>query len=239
MVLNDKEVLNFFREKLSENDLVVSDDRLEKFVLYMRNLQDWNSRINLTAIKDDREIIVKHFVDSILISKYIDGECVIDIGAGAGFPGIPLKIFDDSLKITLLDAVNKKVLFMNDSIDKLALENIVALHGRAEDYAHNVKYRECFDVATSRAVANMSTLVEYMLPFVKVGGKCFCMKGPNSEEEINEAKVAIDRLGGRIEKVVNYSLDDNERCLVIIDKVKKTEQTYPRNQGKPLKNPIR
>lgn len=235
----EEEILQYFKDKLSENNIEVSNEKLEKFILYMKNLQDWNSRINLTAIKDEKDIIIKHFIDSIFISKYLDGKKVIDIGAGAGFPGIPLKIFDDSLNITLLDAVNKKVLFMNDSIAKLDLKNINALHGRAEDYAHNKKYRECFDVATSRAVANMSTLVEYMLPFVKVGGSCLCMKGPNSEEEINEAKVAISRLGGHIDEVINYSLEDNERCLVIIKKIKNTEQIYPRNQGKPLKNPIR
>ncbi len=237
--MEEKEILQFFKEKLSENNIEVSNEKLEKFILYMKNLQEWNTKINLTAIKDEKDIIIKHFIDSIFISKYLDGKRVVDIGAGAGFPGIPLKIFDDDLNITLLDAVNKKVLFMNDSITKLDLKNIIALHGRAEDYAHNKEYRECFDVATSRAVANMSTLVEYMLPFVKVGGSCLCMKGPNSEEEINEAKVAISRLGGHIEEVINYSLEDNERCLIVIKKIKKTEQIYPRNQGKPLKNPIR
>ena len=152
---------------------------------------------NRDEIKEEKDIIVKHFIDSILIEKEVKGEKLIDIGSGAGFPGIPLKIVRNDLDVTLIDSVNKKVLFMQDSIDKLKLDNIIAVHCRAEDYAHNKKYRETFDVVTSRAVANMSTLVEYMLPFVKVGGKCICMKGPNSEEEIKSfEQIKIDKVEG-------------------------------------------
>lgn len=237
--MNREEVISFFNEKLNENNITISDEQMNDFILYMDNLIEWNKKINLTAIKEEKDIIVKHFIDSILIEKEVIGDKLIDIGSGAGFPGIPLKIFRNDLNVTLIDSVNKKVLFMNDSIEKLKLDNIVAIHCRAEEYAHNNKYRESFDVATSRAVANMSTLVEYMLPFVKLGGKCICMKGPNSEEEINDSKKAISMLGGEIERVEKYKIDDNDRCLVIIKKIKKTEQIYPRNQGKPLKFPLK
>ena len=194
--MDREEVINFFNEKLKENDIKISEDQMNNFILYMYNLIEWNKKINLTAIKEEEDIIVKHFIDSILIEKEISGDKLIDIGSGAGFPGIPLKIVRNDLDVTLIDSVNKKVLFMQDSIDKLKLDNIVAVHCRAEDYAHDKQFRESFDVATSRAVANMSTLVEYMLPFVKVGGKCICMKGPNSEEEINDSKKAISILVG-------------------------------------------
>ena len=234
--------MRFFEElKIAANDvnLELSEKQYEQFIKYMRLVQEWNEKINLTAIKKEDDIIVKHFIDSIFILKYINGYKIIDIGSGAGFPGIPLKIAENNLDITLLDSVNKKVLFMQDSIEKMGLKNIVAIHGRAEDYAHDIKYREQYDVATSRAVANMSTLVEYMLPFVKIGGFCICMKGPNSDEEIIDSKKAIFKLGGEIKEVKKYSIEGNDRCLVIIKKIKKTEQTYPRNQGKPLKSPLR
>lgn len=223
----------------SRNNINLPDEIYYKFVLYMENLIEWNSRMNLTAIKDEEGIIIKHFLDSIMIKDYVKEEKILDIGSGAGFPGIPLKIIDEKLDLTLMDAVNKKVLFMNDSIDKLGLKNAIAIHGRAEDFGHNEIYRECFDTVISRAVANMSTLVEYMLPFVKSGGYCLCMKGPDSEEEINDSKKAINVLGGKIEKIYNYEYEENKRCLVVVSKIKDTEQTYPRKQGKPSKNPIR
>lgn len=203
------------------------------------NLIEWNQKINLTAIKEEKDIIIKHFIDSIIINDKITGERMMDIGSGAGFPGIPLKIMNDNLKVTLLDSVNKKVNFMNDSINKIGLEKIKAIHARAEEIAHEKVYREQYDVVVSRAVANMSTLVEYMIPFVKVGGKCLCLKGPNSDEEIELAKNAIKKLGGKIEDVISYKIEDNERCLVIISKIKSTEQIYPRKNGKALKEPLR
>lgn len=236
--MNREEFKSFLIQKASENNIQISDEAVEKFYLYMKNLIDWNQRINLTAIKDEKEIIIKHFIDSILVNKYIDGDRLLDIGSGAGFPGIPLKIVNRDLGVTLIDSVNKKVNFMKDSIDKICLENIEALHVRAEDLAHEREYREQFDTVVSRAVANMTTLVEYMIPFVRVGGKCLCLKGPNCEEEINSAKNAIRKLGGKIEEVIEYKVDDNERCLVVINKIKNTEQTYPRKLGKPLKEPL-
>ncbi len=233
-----EEFHKFLLLKLEENNIKINNDDVNKFYLYMNNLLEWNQKINLTAIKSEKDIIVKHFIDSIIIDKYVNGNEVLDIGSGAGFPGIPLKIVNDNLNITLIDSVNKKVNFMNDSINKLKLKNIRAIHVRAEEMAHEKMFREKFDIVVSRAVANMSTLVEYMLPFVKVGGKCLCLKGPNCEEEINLSKNAIKKLGGKIEEVIEYKLEDNDRCLVIIDKIKNTEQIYPRKQGKPLKEPL-
>lgn len=236
--MNKEEFKDFLLSKSNENNIEIDDCVIEKFYLYMNNLLEWNQKINLTAIKEEKDIIIKHFIDSIIVNKYVSGNRLLDIGSGAGFPGIPLKIVNNNLDIILIDSVNKKVNFMNDSINKLELNNIKAMHVRAEEMAHEKVFRENFDIVVSRAVANMSTLVEYMIPFVKVGGKCLCLKGPNCEEEINSSKNAIKKLGGKIEQVIEYKLEDNERCLIIIDKIKNTEQTYPRKQGKPLKEPL-
>lgn len=237
--MNEKEFDIFFREKCFENNINILPKDIKKFYLYMNSLMEWNNKINLTAIKDEKGIIIKHFIDSIIIGKELVGKNIIDIGSGAGFPGIPLKLIDNDLNLTLIDSVNKKVNFMNYIIDMLGLTNTFSIHIRAEGLAHNFKYREAYDVAVSRAVANMSTLVEYMIPFVKIGGKAICLKGPNSKEEIDISKGAIEKLGGEIEKILEYKIDENERCLVIIKKIKSTEQIYPRKQGKPLKEPLR
>lgn len=237
--MNENEIKSFLVQKALENGINISEQEANKFYIYMMNLIEWNQKINLTAIKEEKDIIIKHFIDSIIINEKMTGNKVMDIGSGAGFPGIPLKIMNDNFEVTLLDSVNKKVNFMNDSIRKIGLENIEAIHARAEDMAHEKVYREQYDVVVSRAVANMSTLVEYMIPFVKVGGKCLCLKGPNSEEEIELAKNAIKKLGGKIEDVISYKIENNERCLVVISKIKNTEQTYPRKNGKALKEPLR
>ena len=207
----------------------------------MNLLLEWNEKINLTAITQPEEIKLKHFVDSLTVLKYInDDDKVIDIGTGAGFPGIPLKIMKENTKITLLDSLNKRINFLNIVIETLNLRNIQAIHGRAEEIARNKLYREKYDVAVSRAVANLSTLTEYMLPFVKVGGKCICMKGANVNEEIEKAKNAIKELGGEIERVDNFYLsdNDNERNIIIIRKVKETSSKYPRKAGMPSKEPL-
>lgn len=236
--MNKEEFKNFLIQRAAENDFHIEEDVIDEFYLYMRNLIEWNQKINLTAIKDEREIVIKHFIDSILVSKYLTGDRILDLGSGAGFPGIPLKIVNKGLDVTLIDSVNKKVNFMKDSIDKIGLKNIDAFHTRAEDLAHESEYREQFDTVVSRAVANMTTLVEYMIPFVRVGGKCLCLKGPNCEDEINSAKNAIRKLGGKIEEVIEYKIDNNDRCLVVINKIRNTEQIYPRKLGKPLKEPL-
>ncbi|MBP3464499.1 MAG: 16S rRNA (guanine(527)-N(7))-methyltransferase RsmG [Clostridia bacterium] len=229
----------FIEEKSKEIGIDLSKTEINLFYSYMQNLLEWNKKVNLTAITDEKDIIIKHFIDSIIINKEIEGNTMLDIGSGAGFPGIPLKIINNKMNVVLLDAINKKVTFMNDTINKLDLKNIIAIHGRAEDYAHDDNYREKFDIVISRAVSNMTTLVEYMLPFVSVGGKCLCLKGPSVQEELDSARNAIKILGGKIDKVCEYTVENNERTLIIISKEKNTEQIYPRKQGKPLKEPLR
>ena len=185
----------------------IDEEKVKKFQKYKDLLLEWNNKINLTAITEENEIILKHFIDSCTILKYIeDNQKIIDIGTGAGFPGIPLKIMNKSLEITLVDSLNKRVNFLNEVINELELENIEGIHARAEDLGRDNNYREKYDVATSRAVANLSTLLEYLMPFVKVNGICICMKGPNIEEELNEAKKAINELSGKLEEVHNFKL---------------------------------
>ena len=230
-----------FKQKLNEFDIKINDEQIKSFEKYMNLLLEWNEKINLTAITQPEEIKLKHFVDSLTVLKYInDDDKVIDIGTGAGFPGIPLKIMNKNTKITLLDSLNKRINFLNIVIEKLDLSNIQAIHGRAEEIARNKLYREKYDVAVSRAVANLSTLTEYMLPFVKVGGKCICMKGANVNEELERAQNAIKELGGEIEKIDNFFLsdNDNERNIIIIKKVKETKSKYPRKAGTPSKEPL-
>ena len=232
-----------FSEKIKEymNKINISDKQIEKFFDYMNLLLEWNEKINLTAITEPEDIILKHFVDCATILKYIkDEDKIIDIGTGAGFPGIPLKILNEKLDITLMDSLNKRINFLNEIINKLDLKNIVAIHARAEELARNKGYREKFDIATSRAVANLSTLSEYMLPFVKKDGMVISMKGSNIEEEVKNAKKAIKILGGEIEKIDNFNLanTNNIRNIITIKKVVKTPKEFPRKAGKPSKEPI-
>lgn len=233
---------NKLEEKLKQIDINISEKEIENFKIYMELLLEWNEKINLTAITDEDDIILKHFVDSLTIKKYIsENEKIIDIGTGAGFPGIPIAIMNKDNEITLMDSLNKRIIFLNDVIEKLGLINVKAIHSRAEELARNKTYREKYDIAVSRAVANLSTLVEYMLPFVSIGGKCICMKGPNIEEELKNAKNAIKELGGEIIKIENFKLpeSDNERNIVIIKKIKETSSKYPRKSGTPSKEPIK
>jgi 16S rRNA (guanine527-N7)-methyltransferase len=220
----------------------LSDKQENQFEKYMKLLVEWNEKVNLTAITEHDDIILKHFVDSLTIEKYINnGASVIDVGTGAGFPGIPLKIYNESLDVTLLDSLNKRINFLNEVIKELDLEKIKTIHLRAEDGGKDKMLREKFDVATSRAVANLSTLSEYLLPFVKVGGEAICMKGPNVEDELKDAKKAIKILGGEVEKNEKIVLpnSDIERNIIIIKKVKPTPKSFPRKAGTPSKAPIK
>ncbi len=229
------------KEYMNKINIEISDKQIEKFFDYMNLLLEWNEKINLTAITEPEDIILKHFVDCATILKYIkDEDKIIDIGTGAGFPGIPLKILNEKLDITLMDSLNKRINFLNEIINKLDLKNIVAIHARAEELARNKEYREKFDIATSRAVANLSTLSEYMLPFVKKDGMVISMKGSNIEEEVKNAKKAIKILGGEIEKIDNFNLanTNNIRNIITIKKVVKTPKEFPRKAGKPSKEPI-
>ena len=229
-------------EKVKKIGIELKEEQLEKFYLYMNILLEWNEKINLTAITNEEEIILKHFVDSLTINKYIEeGKSIIDVGTGAGFPGIPIKILREDLKVTLLDSLNKRINFLNEVIEKLDLKNIKCIHGRAEEFGKNKNYREKYDFATSRAVANMSTLSEYLIPFVKVGGKVLAMKGDKAEEELEEAKKAIKLLGGKVENIDNFYLPDSDikRNIIIIKKIEKTERKFPRKPGMPAKEPIK
>lgn len=235
-----------FKNKLRENaDIIrvsLDEEMLDKFYNYKNLVIEWNEKINLTAITDDLDFVVKHFVDSLTINKYIEkGKTIIDIGTGAGFPGIPLKILNKDNKIILFDSLNKRLKVLDDIINKIDLKNIETLHGRAEETFKNKKHREKYDVAVSRAVATLNVLAELMLPAVKIGGICICMKGNNAEEEILEAKKAISELGGEIIKVEKTVLPELnlERNIIIIKKIKQTPTKYPRKPGTPQKEPIK
>lgn len=235
-----------FSEKMKQlaNDINIKLDekQVTGFYKYMNLLLEWNEKINLTAITEVDDIIIKHFIDSITALKYIEnGSKIIDVGTGAGFPGIPLAIINPNLKITLMDSLNKRIIFLNEVIKKLEIKNIETIHGRAEEFGKNGKYREKYDIAISRAVANMSTLSEYLIPFVKENGKCIYMKGPEIEEELESAKYAINELGGKIQSIEKMKLPktDIKRNIIIVKKVQKTNIKYPRKSGTPAKEPLK
>ena len=220
----------------------LTEEQIINFFEYMNLLLEWNEKINLTAITDVNDIILKHFIDSMTIVKYLkENNTMIDVGTGAGFPGIPIAIMREDVKITLLDSLNKRINFLNEVCSELKINNIDTIHGRAEEAGQNKQYREKYDIAVSRAVANMTTLSEYLIPFVKVGGICICMKGSEIDHELEQAKFAIKELGGKIEKVEKFNLPDSdiERNIVIIKKIKPTPNKYPRKAGMPSKMPIR
>lgn len=220
----------------------INDKQVNQFNVYYNLLIDWNTRMNLTSITEKQEVIDKHFIDSIALYKYKNyaGKNILDVGTGAGFPGIPLKIICPDSKIVLLDSLAKRVTFLNEVIKELNLDNIIAVHGRAEDFARDVKYRESFDFVVSRAVANLSTLSEYCLPFVSVNGEFISYKSGNIEEEITMSEKAIGILGGKISNVEKFipPYTDFDRSLVMIKKVKSTSKKYPRKAGTPSKDPI-
>ena len=217
-------------------------DQLKQFDTYYQLLVEWNQRINLTAITDPEGVAVKHFADSLSFFNYCtipEGGAVIDIGTGAGFPGIVLKIVRPDIQLTLLDSLKKRFLFLEDLLNQLGLE-ATFLQGRAEAYGQNLNYRESYDVAVSRAVAQLNTLSEYCLPFVRLSGRFVAFKGGNSDEEICSAKHAIQTLGGKLAAVHSFSLpmDGGSRSLVEIEKVQPTSDKYPRNNGRIKAKPL-
>ena len=235
------EFSNLMKEYGKEIQIKFTEEQLQKFYEYMNMLIEWNKKINLTAIIEPKEIILKHFIDSLTILKYVnDNEKMLDVGTGAGFPGIPIKIMNEKIEITLLDSLNKRINFLNEVINKLKLKNISAIHSRIEDYGKNNKYREKYDIVTSRAVANLATLSEYMLPMLKIKGKSICMKGSDIKEEVKNSKRAINILGGEIVNIEELVLpkSDNRRNLIIIKKKKNTPLKYPRKAGIPSKEPL-
>lgn len=227
-----------FNELISKYN-IKSNNITKQLYTYMECILESNNNINLTSITNPNEFIVKHFIDSLIISEYIDGNKILDIGTGAGFPGIPLAINNPDKNFVLLDSVNKKLNVIRGTLPKININNVDVIHSRAEDLAHDNEYREQFDCVVSRAVANLTTLVEYMLPFAKVGGMIICLKGPNYEQELMDASKAIDILGGRVEKTLSFNIEDNERNIIFIKKYKTTPEKFPRGQGKPLKEPIK
>lgn len=236
-----QEFSNLMQEYGKEINIVFTEEQLQKFYQYMNLLIEWNEKINLTAIVEPKEIILKHFMDSLTIIKHIEqNKTVIDIGTGAGFPGIPIKIMREDLKITLLDSLNKRINFLDEVIQKLELKNITAVHARIEEYAKNKQYREKYDIVTSRAVANLTTLSEYMLPMVAVKGMAICMKGSEVNEEILKSKNSIKLLGGEISKIEEFTLpkSDHKRNLILVKKIKQTPSKYPRKPGIPSKEPL-
>ena len=236
-----EEFQEIFLEELKKINLKIEREEIKKFYEYMKILIEWNEKINLTAIKDEKEIIIKHFIDSLTINKYIgNAESMVDVGTGAGFPGIPIKIVNKNLKVILVDSLNKRINFLNEVIEKLDLQNIKTVHARAEDLGKDKQYRESFDVVTSRAVANMTVLTEYLLPLTKIGGNCICMKGAEIEDELENAKYAIKLLGGKVDKVEKIEISDEHmgRNIILIKKQENTPKQYPRKAGIPLKKPL-
>ena len=239
--------MNRLKEICSKINIDVSEVQLQQFNKYYEMLIEKNKVMNLTAITEKEDVIIKHFVDSIAVIPYLkdknilkDDSSIIDIGTGAGFPGLPLKIMLPDIKFTLLDSLNKRVGFLNEVISELGLSNSNAIHGRAEDFASDSLYREKYDICVSRAVANLSTLSEYCLPFVKKDGLFISYKAGNCEEEINNSKNAIKLLGGKINKVEDFVLPEStaERVFVFIKKLNNTDKKYPRKAGIPAKKPL-
>lgn len=223
----------------AEEKLTLTEEQKKKLVTYADILKEWNAKINLTAITDDDGICEKHFLDSLLPLKYFEltkNAKVIDVGTGAGFPGIPIKIYRDDVELTLLDSLNKRINFLTEVCKAIGI-SADCIHARAEDGAKRDELREQFDIATARAVANLPVLCEYCLPYVKVGGYFVALKGPN--EEVDEGKKAISILGGKIQSVNDYELPcGDKRRLIIIKKISHTPTKYPRNSGQIAKSPL-
>lgn len=225
-------------------NIELTDKQAGQFVKYYEMLVEKNKVMNLTTITEYSDVVVKHFADSLLVSNVIDLKSVnniIDVGTGAGFPGIPIKIVFPDIKVTLLDSLNKRINFLNEVITELELENVKCIHGRAEDYGHNSEYREKYELCVSRAVANLSTLSEYCLPFIKVNGNFISYKASNIDEELSGAVNAIAKLGGKIEHTITLELPNEtevERNFVVIRKISKLNNKYPRKSGTPSKEPL-
>jgi len=231
---------SLLKKESAEIGVELDDFQLSQFEKYYNLLIEWNKKINLTRITEPSEVVTKHFVDSLTLLKYCEfpeGAKLIDVGTGAGFPGIPLKIARPDIKLTLLDSLNKRLVFLNEVCEQTGIEAEIA-HARAEDGGKDMAYRERFDIAVSRAVAKLNTLSEYCLPYVKVGSAFIAMKGPELTAELSEAKTAIKTLGGEIAAVNEFNLKDAGRTIAVIKKTKPTPKAYPRHSGKIKSKPL-
>ena len=234
--------LEKFRQGLEKLNIDLTEEQTEQFLEYYEFLIETNKVMNLTAITDFDEVIEKHFLDSLSLCRVFELNRqirVIDMGTGAGFPGIPLKIAFPQIDLLLVDSLNKRIKFLREATKRLSLENVAALHARAEEIAKDKQYREQFDLCVSRAVANLSTLSEYCIPFVKEGGMFISYKSGDIEEEVSAAEKAVAVLGGNINQVYRFELGEQKRSFVMIEKQKKTPKAYPRKAGIPTRDPLR
>lgn len=237
MLINKNDLDSLF----AKGAMTVTNEQYDRLYKYSKLLVEWNEKINLTAITDPEGIALKHFYDSVYpftLTEIMQGASVIDVGTGAGFPSCPLKVFRNDIKLTLLDSLNKRIRFLQEVSDTIDL-NADCIHGRAEELGRNGEYREKYDVACARAVANLSELCEYCLPFVKVGGKFIALKGSNGNEELKDAQNAIKIFGGKLESATEYALPNGDgRTLIVIKKISPTPEKYPRNKGQMKKKPL-
>ena len=239
--MENKDIL---RKGIEELGISVNDKILQDFKVYREVLVDWNQKMNLTGIEEEREVYIIHFLDSIsaITNNYIkDGMSIIDVGTGAGFPGLPLRICLKNVKLTLLDSLNKRINFLQEVSAKVGIDDIEFIHGRAEDFGKDENYREKYDIATARAVAGLPVLIEFCAPFIKLGGYFVCLKGPNANLELEEAKKAIEIMGLEFVEKIDVKLPelDLSHNILVFKKIKNTPEKYPRKAGKPSKNPIK
>ncbi|AZS18044.1 16S rRNA (guanine(527)-N(7))-methyltransferase RsmG [Paenibacillus lutimineralis] len=232
-----------FQKLLKEHQLELSSEQLQQFEIYYQELVSWNEKMNLTGITEREQVYVKHFYDSITLSFYMDMSQIstmADIGSGAGFPGIPLKICYPHLKLTIIDSLNKRIQFLQNVVDQLDLQDVQLIHGRAEDIARKEQFRDSYDLVSARAVARMAVLNEFCLPFVKMGGIFAAMKGLDPQEELKEAARSLTELKGKLSATHHFELpmENSERHIILINKTSSTPKKYPRKAGTPLKSPI-
>lgn len=237
-----EEKISYMSKKFENAGFTFSELQKRQFYTFYKMLIEKNKVMNLTGITEFPEVVEKHFLDSISLNQIVDFKKkprILDLGTGAGFPGIPLKIAFPEIEITLMDSLNKRILFLNEVIEALELTGIDTVHARAEELARKNDYREKFDLCVSRAVANLSTLEEYCLPFVNIGGKFISYKSGDVEEEVSDSKKACRLLGGELEQVFKFDLEESKRSFVVVKKVKETPKLYPRKAGTPSKLPLK